>query len=194
MASARRGTAARPHRPRRERRKRKATGRLRLRHPRPGELGWVVQRHGAIYAEEYGYDDRFEALVAKVVAEFVNRRDPARERCWIAELDGRPVGSVFLVRLGGTVAKLRLLLVEPSARGAGVGRKLVRACTTFARRTGYRAIELWTQAELTSARRLYEAEGYRLVSTKRHRMFGPACVAETWRLELPAQRRVGSRR
>lgn len=156
----------------------------------------MVQRHGALYAEEYGYDDRFEALVAKVVAEFVEQRDPARERCWIAELDGRPVGSVFLVRLrggvrarGGRVAKLRLLLVDPAARGAGVGRRLVHACTRFAQRAGYTAIELWTQAELTSARRIYEAEGYRLVSTTRHRMFGPPCVAETWRMELPRPRR-----
>lgn len=155
-----------------------------LRRPRPGDLGWVVQRHGALYAREYGYDERFEALVAKIVAEFVGTLDPKRERCWIAEQDGRPVGSVFLVRQKGRVARLRLLFVDPSARGAGVGRRLVHACTAFARAAGYTAIELWTQEELTAARTLYQREGYRLVSKQRHAMFGRPAVAETWRLEL----------
>lgn len=162
---------------------------IRLRAPRPGDLGWVVERHGALYAEEYGYDNRFEALVARIAADFVEQRDAKRHRCWIAEVNGVRAGSVFLVRLKGRVAKLRLLLVEPWARGAGVGRRLVRQCTTFARRAGYTAIELWTQAELVAARRLYAAEGYRVVSKKTHRSFGPSAVAEVWRLELPTQRR-----
>ena len=155
-----------------------------LRRPRPGELGWVVQRHGEVYAREYGYDARFEGLVAKVVGDFVANFDPARERCWIADRDGRPVGSVFLTRLRGRTAKLRLLLVETSERGTGLGGRLVRACTTFARARGYTRIELWTQAELVAARRLYEREGYRLVATKRHAMFGTPAVAETWAMEL----------
>ncbi len=159
---------------------------IRLRRPRSGDFGWVVERHGALYAAEYGYDARFEGLVAKVVADFIERFDPSTERCWIAERAGRRVGSVFLTRVRGRkgVAKLRLLLVEPRARGTGLGRRLVRACTTFARAAGFRAIELWTQSELNRARRLYEREGYRLVSARRHAMFGKPCVAETWRLDL----------
>jgi len=144
----------------------------------------VVQRHGALYADEYGYDARFEGLVAKVVAEFVERFDPERERCWIADRSGTPVGSVFLVRKTRTVARLRLLLIEPSARGRGIGRRLVHACTTFARARGYRAIELWTQSELRAARALYEREGYELIRSQAHAMFGKRCIAETWRLSL----------
>lgn len=165
-----------------------ATPRLRasitLRRHRPGDLGWVASRHGALYAKEYGYDHRFEGLVASVIGEFVANFDHTRERCWIAELDGTPVGSVFLVKKSEAVAKLRLLLIEPSARGYGIGKKLVRTCTTFARSRGYEAIELWTQSDLYAARVIYTREGYQLVGSEAHSMFGPVGVAETWRLEL----------
>jgi DNA-binding MarR family transcriptional regulator/N-acetylglutamate synthase-like GNAT family acetyltransferase len=159
-------------------------GPIALRHPRPGDLGWVVHRHGALYAAEYGYDHRFEGLVARIVGEFTEARDPKRERCWIAEQDGARVGCVFLVRKSSTVAKLRLLLIEPSARGQGLGQRLVGACTAFARGAGFKAIELWTQSELVAARTLYEREGYTLVDSAKHAMFGKACVSETWRLTL----------
>jgi len=164
---------------------------IRLRRPRAGDLGWVVERHGAVYANEYRYDARFEGLVARVVGDFVERFDPKRERCWIAEANGKRVGSVFLTRLPGGrgTAKLRLLLVEKSARGTGLGRRLVRACAAFARSRGYRAIELWTQAELVAARKLYVSEGYVLVSSKRHAMFGRPAIAETWRLDLNDNKR-----
>ena len=155
-----------------------------LRRPLPGDLGWVVHRHGTLYASEYGYDERFEGLVSKVVGEFVDHFDAKRERCWIADVGGVPVGSVFLVKKTDTVAKLRLLLIDPAARGHGLGKRLVRECTRFARSRGYEAIELWTQSELLAARTLYEREGYALVATETHAMFGSKGVAETWRLEL----------
>jgi len=169
-----------------------------LRPPQPGDLGWVVHRHGAVYAREYGYDARFEALVAEIVARFVARFDPARERCWIAEQDGAVVGSVFLVARSRSVAQLRLLLVEPQARGSGLGTRLVDECVRFARRAGYRTLMLWTQSELSAARRLYQAAGLRVVRKERNHSFGKALVSETWQLDLtelqsaqePQQRRT----
>ncbi|HVH66818.1 MAG TPA: helix-turn-helix domain-containing GNAT family N-acetyltransferase [Gemmatimonadales bacterium] len=155
-----------------------------LRPPQPGDLGWVVHRHGAVYAQEYGYDEHFEALVAEIVAHFVAHYDLARERCWIAELEGELVGCVFLVKKSATVAKLRLLLVEPVARGVGLGTRLVNECVSFARQAGYRKITLWTQSELTAARRLYVAAGFRLIHKERHHSFGKDLVAETWELAL----------
>ena len=155
-----------------------------LRWNRPGDMGWVIHRHGVLYAQEYGYDERFEALVAGIAAHFIEHLDPKRERCWIVEMGGEIVGSVFLVRKTPTIAKLRLLLVEPRARGLGIGARLVEECVHFARAAGYRKIVLWTQSELDAARHLYARAGFRRVHSEPHRSFGKKLVAETWELPL----------
>src|SRR5579864_3614818 len=155
-----------------------------LRPHQPGDMGWVIHRHGTLYAQDYGWDERFEALVAEIAAKFIQKFDPKRERCWIAEKDGGMVGSVFLVRESEKVARLRLLLVEPSARGLGIGNRLVEECTRFARQAGYKKITLWTQSILHAARHIYKKAGYRLVEQERHREFGYDLVGETWDLIL----------
>jgi len=156
----------------------------RLRGPRAGDIGWVVERHGALYAAEYGFDARFEALVANVAGAFLAQNDLARERCWIAERDGVRLGSVFLVRADDEVARLRLLLVEPAARGLGIGRRLVDECIGFARAAGYKHITLWTNDVLVAARGIYKATGFHLISSEPHNMFGPSIVGEDWALVL----------
>jgi len=164
-----------------------------IRPPRPGDIGVVVSRHGALYAEEYGWDETFEGLVAEIAGAFLKGFDHRRERCWIAEREGQVVGSVFLVKgpdmlsqepNAGRTAQLRLLYVEPSARRLGIGARLVEECRLFARSAGYTRIVLWTNSVLTSARRIYETAGYRLVKSEPHRSFGQDLVGETWELEL----------
>lgn len=155
-----------------------------LRTHRPGDMGWVAQAHGEMYWREYGWDERFEALVAHIAAEFIDKLDRKRERCWIAERDGARVGSVFLVKKTQAVAKLRLLIVDPRTRGLGLGRLLVRECIRFARESGYRSITLWTQQNLIAARKIYETEGFDLTASEPHAMFGVPLVGETWDLTL----------
>jgi DNA-binding MarR family transcriptional regulator/GNAT superfamily N-acetyltransferase len=155
-----------------------------LRDPRPGDMGWVVQSHGALYASEYGFDASFEALVAEIVAKYMTSYDASRERCWIADIEGRPVGSVFLVKASDDVAKLRLLLLDPAARGRGLGQRLVADCVSFARACGYRRMTLWTQSILVGARKIYQDAGFKLVASEPHRSFGQNLIGETWERDL----------
>jgi N-acetylglutamate synthase-like GNAT family acetyltransferase len=156
-----------------------------LRPHQPGDMGWIVYRHGVLYSEEYHYDERFEALVAEIAAKFIQNFDARHERCWIAEKNGERVGSVLLVRKSASVARLRVLLVEPSARGLGIGNRLVQECVRFARQVGYKKVVLWTQSELKSARRIYEQAHFQLVSQEPHPNWGRQdLVAETWELKL----------
>jgi len=155
-----------------------------LRPHKPGDIGWIIHLHGALYAREYGWDERFEALVAEIAAKFIQNLDPKRERCWIAERDGAIVGSVFLVKQSEEVAKLRLLIVDPAARGLGIGDRLVTECISFARQAGYRTITLWTQDVLRAAQHIYEKSGFRLVREEAHCAFGIPMVGQIWELTL----------
>jgi DNA-binding MarR family transcriptional regulator/GNAT superfamily N-acetyltransferase len=151
-----------------------------LRAPRPGDMGWVVQRNAAVYAAEYGWDDSYEALVARIVADYVDNRDPAAEAAWIAEVDGEPAGCVFCVREDASTARLRLLLVEPWARGLGIGGRLVEEVLRFARQAGYTRITLWTNDVLASARRIYQRAGFTLDNESKHRSFGHDLTGQNW--------------
>ena len=158
-----------------------------LRPLRTGDIGWIIHRQGLLYAEEYGWDGTYEAFAAEILGGFVRNFDPANENAWVAERNGTIVGSVFLVRESATVAKLRLLYVEPSARGLGIGRHLVDSCVAFAREKGYRTLRLWTNDILVSARRIYQNTGFRLVKEERHHSFGKDLVGQTWELALSSR-------
>ena len=155
-----------------------------LRSHRPGDIGWVISSQAKAYAEEYGWDISYEALVAEICAQFIRNFDPAREHCWIAEAGGEPLGSIFLVKGSDEIAKLRLLLVEKKARGLGVGRALVEQCIRTAREMGYKEMTLWTQSILVAARGIYQAAGFRPVKEERHHSFGADLVGETWEMKL----------
>ncbi len=155
-----------------------------FREPRAGDFGWAVERHGAIYDAEFGWGPGFEGLVAELFGKFAQKHDPARERCWIAELNGERVGCVFVVEREPDVAQLRCLLVEPKARGHGVGGNLVKACVEFARDAGYQRMMLWTNKGLDSARKIYEAVGFKLVEEQPHREFGPELIGQSWEMDL----------
>jgi DNA-binding MarR family transcriptional regulator/GNAT superfamily N-acetyltransferase len=155
-----------------------------IRPPQSGDIGWIIHRQGLLYNQEYGWDEQFEALVAEIAAKFFQTFDSKRERCWIAERDGDAIGSIFCVKDSKTVARLRLLYVEPSARGLGVGSRLVDECVGFARRAGYRKLTLWTNSVLHSARHIYERSGFRKVSEEAHHSYGHDLVSQTWELKL----------
>jgi DNA-binding MarR family transcriptional regulator/GNAT superfamily N-acetyltransferase len=155
-----------------------------LRAPKPGDFGWIVKRHAELYAEEYGWIEPFEGLCGQIVADFVNKYDPKHERCWIAETDGENVGSIMLVKDSESVARIRMLLVDPKARGLGLGARLADECVRFAKRVGYKKITLWTHQELTAARHIYEKAGFKLMRSERHRSWGRPVVSEHWDLEL----------
>ncbi len=163
-----------------------ATRTVLLREPQPGDLGWVVQQHGEVYAREYGWNRDFEGLVADIAGEFVRKFQPDWERCWIAELDGERVGAVFVVRKSATTAKLRLLILSPKARGLGLGGRLTDECIAFARARGYRKMVLWTHSCLVAARRIYAARGFQLVASEPYEGFGQQLTSETWELRLTA--------
>ena len=162
----------------------KEQSQITLRAPRPGDMGWVVQAHGRLYFEERGWGERFEALVAEIAAAFINNFDKSCERCWIAEMDGEPVGCVFAVKESKSVAKLRLLLVEPRARGRGLGQRLVEECIAFCRASGFRKLVLWTQSNLAAARAIYAKTGFRKVKEEKHASFGVKLSGEYWELTL----------
>jgi DNA-binding MarR family transcriptional regulator/GNAT superfamily N-acetyltransferase len=155
-----------------------------LRAPRPGDFGWMVKRHAELYAQEYQWTDPFEGLCAQIVADFANKYDTKRERCWIAEIGGDNVGCVFLANETATIARIRLLLVDPKARGLGLGAKLTDECIKFARKTGYKKITLWTHSVLTAARHIYEKAGFKLMRSEKHHSWGRPVVSEHWDLEL----------
>jgi DNA-binding MarR family transcriptional regulator/GNAT superfamily N-acetyltransferase len=155
-----------------------------LRPHQPGDMGWIIHRHGVLYAQEYGWDETFEALVAEIAAKFIHDFDPKRERCWIAEREGEIVGSVFLVQKSKVVGKLRLMYVEPEARGLGIGSRLVDECIRFARQVGYKQMVLWTNSVLLAARHIYQKAGFRLAQKERHHSFGHDLIGETWELKL----------
>ncbi len=155
-----------------------------IRDPKPGDIGWIIHRHGVLYAEEYGWDETFEGLVAEIAGAFIRTFDPKLEHCWIAEREGEVVGSIFLVRKSARDAQLRLLYVEPSARGLGIGRRLTDECIAFAKAKGYKTMTLWTNAVLISARKIYQAAGFHLVKEEKHRSFGKNLVGQNWDLKL----------
>lgn len=157
---------------------------IHLRAPQPGDMGWVVQAHGEIYAKEYGWNSDFEALVAEIVAKYLRAYQPQWERCWIAELDGQRVGSVFVVRKSKTIAQLRMLIVLPQARGLGLGAQLTDECIAFARSVGYKKMQLWTNSCLDAARSLYAKRGFACIRSEAYTGFGQALVGETWQLKL----------